>query len=300
MNIKTSFCRVCCSGWKSFRRNSVLSVAAIFILILTVLSATAIFTIHDFSGILVRNIEDRVDITVEFHLNAPEESILETQEVVNKMEGVRQVEYLSSDDALERFIAHNRDNYAFMQTLTEVGNPFPASFNIKADNLDTYNEVVIFLEDQEIVDSIDYDIKENVLDKVFAMTSFIQKSVIVLAIVLGFASIIIVLNTILLALYNRREEIAVMRLMGTPRWFIEGAFLVQGALIGFVSSIIAFILTIIIFTATSSRVANYLYDFSLIEYFTANLWTILLIQIITGIGLGVVASLIAVRGHLKK
>lgn len=299
MNIKTSFCRICRSGWKSFRRNTVLSLAAIFILILTVLSATAIFTAHDFSGILVRNIEDRVDITVEFHLTAPEESILTIQETLLEMEGIRQVEYISRDVALERFIAHNRDNYALMQTLTEVGNPLPASFNIKADDMETYNEAVILLEQQEIVDQIDYLVKQNVLDKVFAMTSLIQKSAIVLALVLGFASFVIVLNTILLAIYNRREEISVMRLMGTPRWFVEGAFLVQGALIGFVSSIIAFILTIVIFASTSPRVENYLQDFSLIDYFTTNLWTIFLIQIITGIGLGVIASFIAVRRHLK-
>ena len=116
---------------------------------------------------------------------------------------------------------------------------------------------------------------------------------------LVFFSFLVVLNTTRLAIYNLREEIQVQRLVGASNWFIRGPFLVQGVVAGVAAALITFAIFALGCWIFSPNINALFRDLNIWEYFTDNLLGIILIQLGTGIGLGVISSFITVRKYLK-
>ena len=99
--------------------------------------------------IITEDIQERVDISVYFKTTALQEDIFQIRSELNALPEVREVTYVSSEEALERFIERHRDDEVIMESLTEVGeNPFLAHLNVKAREAEHYEQIVHFLEQE--------------------------------------------------------------------------------------------------------------------------------------------------------
>ncbi len=88
-------------------------------------------------------------------------------------------------------------------------------------------------------------------------------------------------------------------MVGASNWFIRGPFLVQGVIAGTIAALFSFIIFGLSCFIFSSNINALFSDLDIWQYFTDNLLTIILIQLVTGIGLGVSSSIIAIRKYLK-
>ena len=294
--------RIIRSGWLNFSRNSGLSLATIFIMVMTISLVTSLFLFRDITQFLISGLEEKVDISVYFKEATPEEDILRFGEEINKIPEVKNVEYVSREAALESFTQRYKDNQVIMESLAEVENPLLASLNIKAREASQYMTVTNFLETssyKNLIDKVDYYQRKPVIERIFSITSAINKTGIGLSLILAIVAILVAFNTIRLAIYNSKEEISFMRLVGASDWFIRGPFLVQGAISGFAAAII----TLLIFTGAlfflGPKLEILFLGLNIFNSFTGNLGILFLIQIFTGVGLGVVSSIIAIRKYLK-
>jgi len=294
--------RIIRSGWLNFSRNSGLSLATIFIMVMTISLVTSLFLFRDITQFLISGLEEKVDISVYFKEATPEEDILRFGEEINKIPEVKNVEYVSREAALESFTQRYKDNQVIMESLAEVENPLLASLNIKAREASQYMTVANFLETssyKNLIDKVDYYQRKPVIERIFSITSAINKTGIGLSLILAIVAILVAFNTIRLAIYNSKEEISFMRLVGASDWFIRGPFLVQGAISGFAAAII----TLLIFTGAlfflGPKLEILFLGLNIFNSFTGNLGILFLIQIFTGVGLGVVSSIIAIRKYLK-
>ncbi len=294
--------RIIRSGWLNFSRNKGLSLATIFIMVMTISLVTSLFLFRDITQFLISSLQEKVDISVYFKEATQEEDILRFREEINKIPEVKNVEYVSRETALERFTQRYKDNQVIMESLAEVGNPLLASLNIKAWEASQYMTVTNFLETssyKNLIDKVDYYQRKPVIERIFSITSTINKTGIGFSLILAIVAILVAFNTIRLAIYNSKEEISVMRLVGASNWFIRGPFLVQGAISGFAAAII----TLLIFTGAlfflSPKLEILFPGLNIFNSFTGNLGMLFLIQIFTGVGLGVVSSIIAIRKYLK-
>jgi len=294
--------RIILSGWLNFSRNKGLSLATIFIMVMTISLVTSLFLFRDITQFLISSLQEKVDISVYFKEAVQEEDILQLREEINKIPEVKNIEYVSRETALERFTQRYKDNQVIMESLAEVGNPLLASLNIKAWEASQYMTVTNFLETssyRNLIDKVDYYQRKPVIERIFSITSTINKTGIGFSLILAIVAILVAFNTIRLAIYNSKEEISVMRLVGASNWFIRGPFLVQGAISGFAAAII----TLLIFTGAlfflSPKLEILFPGLNIFNSFTGNLGILFLIQIFTGIGLGVVSSIIAIRKYLK-
>ncbi len=297
-----SFKRIIKTGWKGFLRNIGLGTATIFIMVMVISLATLLFLLNSASGILISDIEKKVDISVYFKEDVLLEDIFAAELEISKIPGVKDVEYVSKEQALERFIEKHKDDPVMMESLTEIGfNPLRASLNIEAWEISQYEQVASFLETGPFKDLIDVDYhqRKSVIDKVSAMISGVNKIGIFFSIVLGLIAILITFNAIRIAIYNSSEEISIMRLVGASNWFIRGPFLIQGIVVGFIATLIALLITFGICWGFDSRVGAVAPEISTFSLFLSNFWALLLIQLATGVGLGVVSSTIAIRKYLK-
>ncbi len=295
--------RIFKSGWLSFSRDGGLAVATCFIMVMTISLATSLFLLKDVSQFLISTVQEKADISVYFKESASEEDVLKVEEEISKIPEVKNVKYVSREEALESFVQRHKDDPVLMESLEEVGgNPFLAALNIKAFQVSQYQAVANFFEAgtfENLIEKVDYYQRKPVIEKIFALTSGMEKAGWIIAIVLAIVAILVAFNTIRLAILNQREEIKVQRLVGASNWFIRGPFLVQGAISGIFATIICLLIFTLICWFLSPKIEILFFGLNIWRYFTGNFFIIILIQLAAGIGLGIISSTIAIRKYLK-
>lgn len=299
----TSLVRVIKSGWLSFWRNKWLSLAAIAMVSLAIFGITSLLLVNVLINSLITNLEDKIDISVYFRLDAPEEKILETRKELVKLDGVRSVEYVSAEEALKRFKEKHRNNQVLMQSLQELeSNPLEAALNIKAQAASQYEAIADFFNQtkyQEIIDKINYLENKAVIARLFSMTKMVRQSGLLILIVLTVLAAVVTFNTIRLTIYSVRKEIKVMKLVGASNWFIRGPFLVEGVIYGVVAAIISLLVLYPLLWYFSPKITAYLPSTDLLYFFQANFLGLFLLQLAVGVVLGSVSSWLAVKKYLE-
>jgi cell division transport system permease protein len=299
----TSFKRVLKAGWKNIIRNPWLTTATIFIMAMVITVITALFVGRAMTNQLIGELQDKVDVSVFFQTDVSEKEILKARDEISQLSGVKEITYVTSEEALQIFKDRHKTNQMLLETLNEIGdNPFPASLAIKVEEASQYENLVSYLEGssfQALIEKIDYLEKKSIIDKLFSISSDLNTGGIVFSLILAFLSVLVAFNTIRLAIYNSREEISVQRLVGASNWFIRGPYVIQGAISGFFASILCFLLLWGISFFLGPKLELIYPTFSLMGFFSQNAFLIFGIQLLTGVGLGVISSIIAIRKYLR-
>ena len=287
-------------AWKNFYRESGLSFVSVFVLMIVVTLSATVLLVGGVAEIIIKDIEQKADVTIDFQIAVEEEEILEIAKMIEEDFDVISVTYTSREDVRNAFIERFGDREAVMESLEEVGNPFLASLNINAEDPYTYRQIASYLEEnhQRDIYNIDFHNRENVINTIFTVTNNIRSGAVSLGIVLGIIAALLVFSTIKLAIYGIREEIKVMRLVGSSNVFIQSSFIIQGAIIGISAVIISFLVLFLLgFMIPQSY--NITIEVNLHQYFLEMLPYVVLVQLGIGLTLGVISSMIATSRYLK-
>lgn len=295
--------RIIKSGWADFRRNSGLSFAAIFIMVLVISMATSLLLFQKTSQVLTGLIKEKMDMYVYFNEDLSSDEILKIQNELSGLSEIKTIEYVSREEALQRFISRHKDDQSIMESLRELGkNPLLSSINIQAWEASQYEAISSFLANSDfsnLISKIDYQQKKSAIERLASISSGINNAGIAANIILALLAIIVAFNTVRLAIYNSKEEIETMRLVGASNNFIRGPFLVQGTIVGLLSALIALFIFGVGLFFLNSGLKFLLSGFSLFAYFIGNLFVIFLVQLASGVGLGIISSWLAIRKYLK-
>lgn len=278
----------------SFRKNLVMSIASVSTVAVSLL-LIGIFVIVAFTvQNIIESIEKKVEIQAFLKDEATEEQVANLQQQIATMKEVKEVKYVSKDEALERLKQDLKDNPEMLNALQ--GNPLPASLEIKLENPQEVDVIAKRIEGRQEIDELKYG--QQIVGKLFAVTNVIRVIGIVLVSLLIFASLVLIANTIRLALFARRKEIAIMRLVGASNWFIRMPFLMEGIFQGFIGSLLA--VMVIYFTKlTLFDKAKEILPFFPVEISQGFFYQIIGILILFGILIGAIGSLFAIRRFLK-
>jgi cell division transport system permease protein len=203
-------------------RNSFVSLASIFVMTMTLVIVGSLMFVNALVGDFVSYIKDKVDVNVYFVTTVAEPSILQLKTELERIPEVKFVTYTSREDAIADFRARHEDDQRMLQGLDELGdNPFGASLSVKAKEPSEYEGIAKFLESRStdaegkpFIDSVNYAQNKLVIEQLENLTAYISRFGLATILVFAIASILITFNTIRLAIYTAREEIAVMRLVG--------------------------------------------------------------------------------------
>lgn len=301
----TSFRRITSFAVSDLARNKGISLAAIFVLSVAIMLVSGILFFQGTAGYLALQIQNKIDITAYFKEDTSEQDILNVKEEILKMSsGIKGVEYVSKEQALQIFNEKHKDNGVLARALEEVGeNPFLPSLNITTTGEPSqYEQVATVLETAnfaKFIDKVDFSQKKDTIEKVYSIMSNITGFGLLSGAVLIVVAILVVFNTIKLAIDNSKEEIATMRIVGATDWFVRGPFIVQGIIYGLVSAAICLALSFTFAYFISSKIAVMLPGFDTFSYFLTNLWIFALIQLGFGIGVGFLSSFIVIKRHLE-
>lgn len=301
----TKFKRVWKFALIDLYRNRGISIAAVFILTITILTLTGLFFLHGISDFIVLQVQNKIDITAYFTSETPEPDILQVKDqILATLPDIKDIHYVSKETALADFTEKHKDNDVFSNALTQVGdNPFLPSLSITTNGDSAqYQKVAEILEQDQfigLIEKVDYSQKKDIIDKVFSITKNINMFGWGFAIVLVLMVILIVFNTIKLAIDSSKDEIATMRIVGASSWFVRSPFVIQGALFGAMAFILCFVITGALAFSLSGPIAEVMAGFSVFGYFISNILLIIALQLGFGVLLGAGSSIIVVNRYLK-
>jgi cell division transport system permease protein len=297
-----NFFRVFKYGWSGFWRNIWVSTATIGIMTLALSVVSTLLVIGNVTETFISDLQGKVDISVYFAQEADEGGIFKLRFELESQPEVREVEYVSRTDALDTFKERHKGNELLMASLQELDqNPFQASLNIKAQEASQFESIVSFVEASEIspdIAKINFKENEKVIQRLTEITSSIENIGVFFTFLLSFIAMLITFNTIRLVIYNYRDEISVMKLVGAGDWFIRGPFIVTGVLYGIVSSIITWFLFLGGVWVVSEQAGSIFPGSDIYGYWTNNFLLTMSILVVLGVGFGAISSFVAVRRYL--
>ena len=251
---KNGFLNLFRNAWLTIAATAVMVVALTIISIAIVLNVTANNAIDE----LARDL--KASIYLVDNVSDSQRRLLEAD--VAALDFVEQVEFVSQDQARTDLAGDFNNDDDILQALALAGNDvLPASLRITVSDLERMPEIQTFAEQEKYVVFIDsvslgQTDAQATIDKAATAQTFINTSSIVAAAVLTAVSVMIIFNTIRMAIYTRREEIRIMKLIGATPDYIRGPFLVEASLYGVFAGVIANVIVYSLIIVLGSEVSN--------------------------------------------
>ncbi|MCC7357384.1 FtsX-like permease family protein [Candidatus Uhrbacteria bacterium] len=305
MTIHINSWRIIVAAWKHFVRNIWLSLTTVFVLFLAILSVNVLVGVNALLMNAVSLLENKVDVSVYFKADTAQGVLDQAKFFVMGLPQVRSAELVSADQALDAFKKRHAGDDTTLSALNEIdGNPLGATLIVKAKRTSDYTFLLEALQNPQFnfaIESKNFESHEDAIQRVRLIGQSVRSFGVGLIAVFAAFSVLIVFNTIRVAIYTQREEIGVMRLVGASNAFVRWPFVIEGL---FLAGLALFAATAIVAVSVTwlEPHINPFFDgqAGLVEYFMVHAQQLLLIQ---GLGLGVLVALsswAAVGRYLKK
>ncbi|MBI2607631.1 MAG: ABC transporter permease [Candidatus Doudnabacteria bacterium] len=304
MSSTVTFNRVIKNGITNFFRNIWLSIAATSVMAITLFIISTVLIIYTLTNLSLDNIKDSIGVSVYFNSQTSESEILKIKDELELLPEIKQIEYVPKTVALDRFKEVHKNDSLLIETINEFKaseNPLPDSFAITAYELSDYGKISQILNSNRFAPFFDR-VRDNskVIDRLFKITDTLAKTGIVLTVIFVVVTIMVMFNTIRLTIYNRREEIEIMRLVGATNPYIRGPFIIEGVMYALFATTITGVILLLFILFFSAGVENFLALPNVSpNYLTGLVWQVLLVDLLISLGLGVLASSIAIRRYLR-
>lgn len=304
----TKLRRVIRTGFFNFWRNGTVSMASVLVMMVTLVTIGIISFAGAILDTSLTELRNKIDVNVTFVPSASEEDVLAIKHSLETLPEVLLVTYISRDEALQAFKERHANDPAILSALDELGeNPLGSVLNIKARDPSQYASVAEFLESDNtlssggitIVDRVNYFQNKVAIDKLTNIINSADKLGFALTILLAVISMLIAFNTIRLTIYIAKDEIAVMRLVGASTTYIQGPFVVVGVIYGLVACVITLLLFLPLTYWLGSVTSSFFAGFNLFSYYIGNFFEIAFILLISGVLIGALSSILAIRKYLK-
>ncbi|EUJ25566.1 cell division ABC transporter permease [Listeria floridensis FSL S10-1187] len=285
-HVKESFKSLYRNGWMTFAAASAVTVTLILV--------SVFFSILINMNKLASDVENDVQINVHVSLSATDKQEDELKANIEKVSGVEKVTFSSKDEQLNKLVGAYGKNFE----LFKQDNPLHDVFVVQAKNPEQTKTVASKIEKLKHVEDAEYG--EKTVDNLFNTLKWARYAGIVLSIGLLLTAMFLISNTIKIAIFSRRREIEIMKLVGATNWFIRWPFVLEGAWLGLIGSIIPVILTFVGYINTYNLVNPKLATTSLsLLPPTPFAYQLSALIILIGVLIGIWGSAISIRRFLK-
>jgi cell division transport system permease protein len=303
-----TFVRMCRYGINNFSRNAWLTIAATAVMTITLLIIFITFVAQNVLSDSVKIISDQVDMSIYLKTETTKEQADKISKDLVKLSNVENVRFISAEESREENAKKNKDSAQILEALNQGSNRNPAILRIKLKDINDTSQLDQFVKtNTELKKYIDPNrppsfagSRREAIQNLGRGTDFAQKVGIGASIVFVVISSLIVFNTIRMAIFNRKEEIQMMKLIGAERNFIRGPFVVEAVVYGLIAAVLATGLGItILLTARAGLLTAGVAVQPTIDFMMTYMGIVILGMIFLGAIIGVISSLLATRKYLK-
>ena len=282
-------------------RNHLMTIASIITVSSCIFMVIISYCLAANVDAMLKQFEDRIGITAIIKDDVDSDTVNALFNKINAMEHIKTVKYITAEEALQKLIEDMGDNEDLFAGL-ENDNPLPREFSLEIDNLAYHNEVIAQLEAliPEGIDKVTHG--KSAADAIMTISNILRILCIFIIAALAVISIVIITNTIKIAVNSRKTEINIMKYVGATDWFIRWPFLLEGMIIGVLGALFPIIVSwtgyarVIGIISERVTILNNLIDFlPAITVFTS----VMPLSLLMGVLIGVSGSVMSIRRHLK-
>lgn len=306
--------RVVKYGTKGFGRNIWLSTAATVVMAITLI----ILFITVVASVILTNtaemMKDKIDITIYFKPNTSQQVLDDLKARISKDPNIKSVEASTSEQEYDKFMAENKSSDDILNIMdkdmtTMMIDKMQSTMRIKVYNVDDLGSIKQIVETDELFKANTdknkaptYDVNRAEIGTITSWARIARTGGIVLAAVFLVISVLIIFSTIRMAIFSRREEIYMMKLVGADKGFIRGPFLVEAEICGMIAGVVAGTVSYFGFKFLSPKLASYGIDVSQINNILESnqLILVFLVFILVGVLIGRISARLAVHKYLNK
>ena len=308
--------RVVKYGAINFGRNIWLSTAATLVMTVTLIILSITLVASVVLSETATTMRDKIDITLFFKPGTGKETLEVLKQVISNDSNVKSVETRTSEEEYENFLKENADNQLLIETLEDPSmdmrsvmiSTMQSTMRLKVydtDNLDSIKNIVAsdinFVKNLDETEEPTYDVNQAEIATISRWANIATTGGIVLSAVFVAISILVIFNTIRMAIFSRREEIYMEKLVGADSYFIRGPFLVEAQLSGIVSGILASTIGYFGFRFLEPKLANYGINISTVSNILESNKLIIVIaaMILAGSLIGTLSARLAIQKYLR-
>ncbi len=302
-----AFVRMCRYGINNFSRNAWLTIAATAVMTITLLIIFLTVVAQNVLTDTVTEVAKNIDRSIYLKTGTTEAEAKQIISDLEKLSNVSKVDFVSSEAGRAKVAQANKTDVGVLGALNEATNKIPATIRISLKDANDTSQLVVFVNtNKPLKEHIDVrqpsfmGDRKAPTDTIADWTAVAQKIGIGASILFTAISMLIVFNTIRMAIFNRKDEIEMMKLIGADKSFIRGPFVVEAVVYGFIAAILATATGIAILYSIRTSAAEWgLRVGPTLDMFTTYAPLVLLGMIALGSLVGMVSSLLATRRYLK-
>jgi cell division transport system permease protein len=303
-----TFVRMCRYGINNFSRNTWLTIAATAVMTITLLIIFMTLVARQVLVDTVDQIKDKVDMSLYVKTDTTSDQAHDIQAKIEKLPGVKAVHYITPSQARTDFANQNKGDVQTLEALNEATNKLPGTFRVSVADINNPSQLDHFVKTDSLFKqhadpnrppSFSGE-RRSAIETIANATTFAERAGLVASVIFIIISSMIVFNTIRMAIFNRKEEIQMMKLIGADHSFIRGPFVVEAMVYGFIAAILATILGMLTLYGIKDKLADYEIAIDgTVQTATVYVGFVLVAMIIAGGLIGVISSLLATRKYLK-
>ncbi len=301
-----SFWRAAKFSFQDIFRNFWLSLVTISIIILTFLSTNVIILLHVFAEEAVREIGEKVDLTINFIPEASQIDIEKVKTFFKNRQEVSSLTYFSPEEALLRFSEKHKDDTTLISVLSELQeNPLGATLSVKAKNLDDYQILLEAIENNEELPlksilTKNFRSRQTLVSELQNITQRVTQVAYGVSFLFLLITVLVMFNTIRIAIYTHREEVAIMKLVGASNIFVRAPFVLESLWI----TTAAFIFSLLLWLPLLGALRPYLMafvsgSFDVVYFVLENFFFVFGYQFLFVLIINIGTAFVAVGKYLK-
>jgi cell division transport system permease protein len=232
-------------SFQDITRNIWLSLVTVSILVLAIFSINLLLAVKVISQSAITAVKEKVDISLYIKPAAEDSKIAALRGQVSALDNVGSVRYITKQQALESFREKNQNNQEVLDALKELDyNPLSPSLVITPTDPDKTPDLIESLKrlNSDIIESRDFSDNSLILSKIDGVTGKINEIGLIIISIFVFTSLLVVYNSIRIAIYTHRREIEIMRLVGASNMYIYLPFIISSLIYTLLSGVIVIIL----------------------------------------------------------
>lgn len=290
-------------GLDNFRRNGWLSFATVSVLAISLYIISVTLIIGVASKMVLKNVQDKISVSVYFNPDVQDSEIKNIESKLVGYQEIKAIDFVSKEQALEQFKKLGNNNPSISQALDEIGdNPLLSALVIKAKTPDQYEIIVRAINGSSFaneINHVDYEENKVAIERLTTIIKIVEQVGLTLGIVFVFIGILITFNAIRLTMYAHKQEFEIMRLVGASNTYIKMPFVFEGIFYGVASSIVVMIGLLVTSKFLVPITQGSISGGDIMDFYLHNFFIILPLLFFSGIVLGTVSAVIAIRRYLK-
>ncbi|MCY6483307.1 permease-like cell division protein FtsX [Clostridium aestuarii] len=281
---------------KSLKRNKALSMASIITVSLTLFMFGIFLLTMLNANNIIKNVESKLEVQVFLKDDIKQADKESIERTIKSMDAIVDVEYETKTQALDKYKEQlGEENKELLEGLDKE-NPLPESFIVKVEKAEGIEKVVDEIKDMTGVEEVGAN--EEIVNKIASLTKGVKWIGLAALVILIPISLLLIGNTIKLAVYSRKREIGIMKYVGATDGFIRWPFIIEGMIIGLIGSLVSTVLLNYLYKFTYYKLSSAIMMLDLIKpaYF---LGSVLWVFVIAGITIGALGSILSIRKFLR-